>query len=59
MVGVGFTDLYCPPSAVYTIYNELRGPKFIFNKIKNGHGDAPPEYHPMAYLWLSKQIPGK
>ena len=59
MIGVGFTDVHCPPSAVYTIYNELRGPKIIFNKIRNGHGDAPPEYTPMAYLWLSKQVSDK
>ena len=56
MIGVGFIDPLCPPSAVYTIYNELRGPKIILSKIKNGHGDAPPEYIPMSYLWLSKQI---
>ena len=56
MIGVGFVDLACPPSAVYTIYNELRGPKFIFDKIKNGHGDAPPEYAPLINVWLSKQM---
>ena len=56
MIGVGFIDPFCTPSAVYTIYNELKGPKFMLPKIKNGHGDAPPEYGPMTYLWLSKQI---
>ena len=56
MIGVGFIDPFCAPSAVYTIYNELKGPKVLLPKIKNGHGDAPPEYGPMTYLWLSKQI---
>ena len=56
MIGVGFVDQPCPPSAVYTVYNELRGPKFIFDKIKNGHGDAPPEYAPLINVWLSKQL---
>ncbi len=59
MIGVGFTDLFCPPSAVYTIYNELRGPKFIFNKIKFGHAGSPPEYVPIIHLWLAKQIQGQ
>ena len=59
MIGVGFTDLFCPPSAVYTIYNELRGPKFIFNKIKYGHAGSPPEYVPIIHLWLAKQIQGQ
>ena len=56
MIGVGFIDPFCTPTAVYTIYNELKGPKILLPKIKNGHGDAPPEYGPMTYLWLSKQI---
>lgn len=56
MISVGFVDPACPPTAVYTIYNELRGPKFIFNKIKNGHGDAPPECAPIVETWLDKQI---
>ena len=56
MIGVGFIDPFCTPSSVYTIYNELKGPKILLPKIKNGHGDAPPEYGPMTYLWLSKQI---
>ena len=56
MIGVGFIDPFCTPSSVYTIYNELKGPKILLPKIKNGHGDAPPEYGPMAYLWLAKQI---
>ncbi len=59
MIGVGFTDQSCPPSGGYTIYNELKGPKFLLKKIHHGHGDTPPEYTPMTWLWLSKQIPDK
>ena len=59
MIGVGFVDLPCPPSAVYAIYNELKGPKFIFNKINYGHGGGPPEYQPITWLWLSKQMSGE
>ena len=56
MISVGFTDIYCPPSAVYTIYNELKGPKIIFNKILHGHAGGPPECQPMIDIWLSRQL---
>ena len=59
MIGVGFTDSACPPSAVYTIYNELKGPKLIFNKIRYGHGGGPPEYLPMVHAWLAGHLSGK
>ena len=55
-IGVGFVDNACAPSAVYAIYNNLAGPKMIFNKINNGHGDSPPEYKPMWNLWLEEHI---
>lgn len=59
MISVGFTDVFCPPSAVYTIYNELKGPKVIFNKILHGHAGGPPECQPMINVWLSKQLSGE
>ena len=55
-MGVGFVDKPCAPTAVYAIYNNLAGPKQIFNKIANGHGDAPPEYAPMCQLWLKTHL---
>ena len=55
-MGVGFVDTACPATEVYSIYNALQGPKFMFNKIENGHGDAPPEYHPMHQTWLARQL---
>ena len=59
MIGVGFEDTLCPPSAVYTIYNELRGPKFIFNKICHGHAGGPPEYYQIIDIWLSSRMAGE
>ncbi len=56
MMGVGFLDHSCAPSAVYCIYNELQGPKLIFDKILNGHGDTPPEYDPLLQQWLRTQM---
>ena len=56
MIGVGFADILCPPSAVYTIYNELKGPKFIFNKICHGHAGGPPEYYQIIDIWLSSRM---
>lgn len=55
-ISVGFVDWACAPTAVYAIYNNLAGPRMIFNKIENGHGDAPPEYAPMYQLWLKEQL---
>ena len=59
MIGVGFIDKACLPTAVYSIYNELCGPKIILTKIRNGHGDAPTGYHEMTRLWLAKQLTGE
>ena len=59
MIGVGFTDIFCPPSAVYTIYNELKGPKIIFNKIRHGHAGGPPECQPMIRAWIASHMAGE
>ena len=55
-MGVGFIDDNCFPTWGYAIYNALRGPKFMFDKIANGHADVPPGYHEMWHIWLAKQI---
>lgn len=57
-MSVGFFDGACAPTAVYAIYNNLAGPKFMFNKINHGHGGGPREYAPMHRLWLSEQLKG-
>lgn len=57
MVGVGFHDRSCPPTGVYSFYNTLpEGKKQIFNKIRNGHGDAPKEYSPATWKFLADHI---
>ncbi len=35
--GVGFIDLTCPPTTVYSAYNRISTKKEIFNDIKGGH----------------------
>ena len=57
-MGVGFLDSACAPTAVYAIYNNLAGPKFMFNKINHAHGGSPREYVPMYRLWLSEHLKG-
>lgn len=55
-MSVGFIDSACAPTAVYAIYNNLAGPKHMFNKIEFGHGGAPPEYRPTHRIWLSEHL---
>lgn len=55
-MSVGFVDGAVEPDSVYPIYNELRGPKFMFDKVNNGHGDAPPEYAPVWKAWLDNVL---
>ena len=55
-IGVGFVDSACAPTAVYAIYNNLAGPKMIYNKINNGHGDAPGDYRPIYQRWLAERL---
>lgn len=51
-MSVGFIDEAVHPDSAYTIYNALRGPKIMFDKINHGHGGEPPEYRPMLSAWL-------
>ncbi|MBR7138205.1 MAG: acetylxylan esterase [Lentisphaeria bacterium] len=55
-IGVGFVDSACAPTAVYAIYNNLAGPKMIYNKINHGHGDAPGDYRPIYQRWLAERL---
>lgn len=45
---VGFVDMVCPPSSVYSAYNQLRGEKRIINEPKMGH--AAPEEIQLEFL---------
>ena len=55
-MSAGFIDIAVAPDSVYTIYNELRGPKFMFDKVNHGHTDAPPEYVPTFIAWLENVL---
>ena len=55
-MSVGFVDNAVMPDSIYPIYNELRGPKFMFDKVNHGHGDSPPEYLPMCSTWLENVL---
>ena len=55
-MSVGFIDGAVAPDSVYTIYNELRGPKFMFDKVNYGHGGGPSEYQPVYKAWLENVL---
>lgn len=55
-MSVGFIDGAVAPDSVYTIYNELRGPKFMFDKVDHGHGGGPSEYQPVYKTWLENVL---
>ena len=55
-MSVGFVDGAVAPDSVYTIYNELRGPKFMFDKVNYGHGGGPSEYRPVYTTWLENVL---
>lgn len=38
---VGFIDAICPPTGVYATYNQLTGPKQIWNHVDTGHVSRP------------------
>lgn len=56
-MSVGFVDFSVPPDSVYTVYNELRGPKIMFDKVNHGHGGGPPEYRATYRTWLENVLP--
>ena len=58
LVSAGFVDRSCSPTSVYVIYNELRCPKMIYNKILFGHSDpdAPPDFVDFTWLWLARRL---
>lgn len=55
-MSVGFIDGAVAPDSVYAIYNELRGPKFMFDKVNYGHGGGPSEYQPLYTTWLENVL---
>lgn len=55
-ISVGFVDTSCLAASVFPIYNALNGPKLLFNKVKNGHGDAPIEYEGLTWCWVAGHL---
>jgi cephalosporin-C deacetylase-like acetyl esterase len=51
LIGVGFIDGTCPPSNVYTAYNNLGGFKKIENFYTTGHG-SPPGWREKTIRWI-------
>ena len=46
----------CSPSSVYAAYNELKGPKRIFNGPREGHTTKVGEYPAFLGRWVRGQL---
>jgi len=55
----GFIDASCPPSGVYAMYNQLKCPKKMYDKIKHGHSGGPADYPKSQMDWLKAQLDRK
>ncbi len=57
LVSVGFIDNTCRPTTVYAAYNNLQGPKKIFNMPLMGHKNAP-EWDGMVLEMIKAHVGG-
>lgn len=55
-MSVGFLDTAVEADSIYPVYNALRGPKLMFDKVNYGHGGGPPEYQPLVNAWLANVL---
>ena len=55
-MSVGYLDTAVHADSVFPIYNALRGPKLMFEKVNHGHGGGPPEYQPLIQTWLANVL---
>ncbi|HUU28303.1 MAG TPA: acetylxylan esterase [archaeon] len=55
LIGVGFIDPTCPPTRVYSAYNNLKGRRTIENFYTTGHG-SPPDWREKIINWLARQM---
>ncbi len=55
-MSVGYLDTAVEADSIYPVYNALRGPKLMFDKVNYGHGGGPPEYQPLVNAWLSNVL---
>jgi cephalosporin-C deacetylase-like acetyl esterase len=58
IVAVGLIDMTCPPTAVLSAYNVIKGPKEIIYMPQGTHKDNHQEYPP-AYKRFISEILGK
>ncbi len=56
IVSAGFIDTTCSASSVYAAYNELRGPKRIFNGPLDGHAMKVGEFRGFVGPWVEGQL---
>ena len=52
----GFIDLSCPPSGIYAMYNQIKSPKKMYDKIQHGHADVPQGYYSEVNKWLRSHL---
>lgn len=55
---VGYNDMVCPPSTVFTAYNQLLGPKTMLHGITTGHANHP-NFWSMRNSFFAEHLPLK
>jgi len=55
IMSVGFIDLTCSPSSVYSAYNEITAQKYIMNMPLYGHGWFIP-FRQFEKEWIKKDL---
>jgi len=55
IVSVGFIDLTCSPSSVYSAYNEIKAQKYIMNMPLHGHGSSN-QFRQFQKEWIEKRL---
>lgn len=58
IMSVGYIDVTCSPSSVYSAYNSLKGEKTMFPMPRTGHA-ATPEFAKAASKYVQKVFSGK
>jgi len=55
IMSVGFIDLTCSPSSIYSAYNEITAQKYIMNMLLYGHGSSNP-FRKFEKEWIEKKL---
>lgn len=59
LVGLGLIDTTCPPAGVFSMINQLAGPKETVIMPLNGHGGANPAYEARSNEWFKALATGE